>query len=49
MVIKELGKVSPSDERWKATVTILQELVEHHIEEEEGKSCAMKERLTSTS
>jgi hypothetical protein len=37
MVIKELGKVSPSDERWKAKVTVLQEQVEHHIEEEEGK------------
>jgi len=44
MVIKELGKVSPSDERWKAKVTVLQELVEHHIEEEESKLFKMAKK-----
>lgn len=43
-VIKGLGKVSPSDERWKAKVTVLQELVEHHIEEEEGKLFKMAKK-----
>ena len=44
MVIKELGKVSPSYERWKAKVSVLQELVEHHIEEEEGKLFKMAKK-----
>ena len=44
MVIKELGKVSPSDERWKAKVSVLQELVEHHTEEEEAKLFKMAKK-----
>jgi hemerythrin superfamily protein len=34
-VLREMSKLSPQDERWMAKLTVLQELVEHHIEEEE--------------
>ena len=35
--IKEIGKATTSDERMKARVKVLQEMIEHHIEEEEKK------------
>lgn len=35
MVLQELGKVSPTNERWKAKVSVLKELIDHHVEEEE--------------
>lgn len=35
MVLGEFGGLSQDDERWKAKVKVLKELVEHHIEEEE--------------
>ena len=36
LVMKELQKMPPSDERWGAKLTVLKENIEHHIEEEEG-------------
>lgn len=33
--IKEISKVSQSDEHWKAKVSVLKEMIDHHVEEEE--------------
>ncbi len=35
LVLNELPDVDPTDERFEAKVTVLAELVEHHVEEEE--------------
>jgi hemerythrin superfamily protein len=35
-LLGELERLSPENERWKARATVLKELVEHHVEEEEG-------------
>ncbi|WPU66567.1 hemerythrin domain-containing protein [Peredibacter starrii] len=34
-LIKELDKTEPSDKRWTALMSVLKEVVEHHIKEEE--------------
>ncbi|MDY0039557.1 MAG: hemerythrin domain-containing protein [Desulforhabdus sp.] len=36
-VLKELDKMSKSEENWGAKLSVFKELVEHHIEEEEEK------------
>jgi hemerythrin superfamily protein len=35
LILKELSKMSPDHERFKAKVTVLMEMVDHHVEEEE--------------
>ena len=35
LVLKELPSVDPEDERFDAKMTVLSELIEHHVEEEE--------------
>jgi hemerythrin superfamily protein len=37
VLIGELKKLKPSDERFQAKFSVLSELVKHHIEEEEGE------------
>jgi hemerythrin superfamily protein len=37
VLIGELKKIKPSDERFHAKFSVLSELVKHHIEEEEGE------------
>ena len=37
MVLKELEKMSKGEEQWGAKMSVLKELVEHHIKEEESK------------
>jgi len=37
LVLAELPKVDPEDERFQAKMTVLSELVEHHVEEEESE------------
>ncbi|HUP90028.1 MAG TPA: hemerythrin domain-containing protein [Longimicrobiales bacterium] len=37
MIIAELSETDVSDERWAAKWKVLQESLEHHIEEEEGE------------
>ena len=37
VLVHELGKLDPADERWGAKFKVLKESLEHHIEEEEGK------------
>jgi hemerythrin superfamily protein len=36
-VLGELERLSPENERWAARLTVLKELVDHHVEEEEGQ------------
>jgi hemerythrin-like domain-containing protein len=35
-LLGEIGRLEPSDEKWQAKFKVLQESIEHHIEEEEG-------------
>ena len=37
VLFREMGKLSPSDDQWKAKFTVLKENLQHHIEEEEGE------------
>ena len=43
--LKDLPNVVPEDERFEAKMTVLSELVEHHVEEEEGEMFKLAERL----
>jgi hemerythrin superfamily protein len=45
MVIKELAGMSSSDEHWKAKISVLQELVHHHIDEEEKTLFKLSKQL----
>lgn len=40
-LIPEIEKLSPTDEVWTAKVTVLKEMLEHHIKEEEDEIFAM--------
>jgi len=35
--LEELARIDVEDEEWKAKFTVLKELVEHHVEDEEGE------------
>lgn len=35
--MNDLEQTKPSDERWQAKLTVLQEMIDHHIEEEESE------------
>jgi hemerythrin superfamily protein len=48
LVLAELPKVDPEDERFEAKITVLSELVEHHVEEEEGEMFPMAEKKLGT-
>lgn len=37
VLLKELRRLKPSDERWGAKFSVFKENIEHHIEEEEGE------------
>ena len=37
LLIREISRLAPGDEKWKAKFTVLKENVEHHVEEEEGE------------
>jgi len=37
LFLRELNGMSPESEHWNAKVSVLKEMVEHHVEEEEGK------------
>jgi iron-sulfur cluster repair protein YtfE (RIC family) len=45
LVLKDLPNVDPEDERFEAKMTVLSELVEHHVEEEEGEMFKLAQRL----
>jgi hemerythrin superfamily protein len=44
LVLAELPKVDPEDERFEAKMTVLSELVKHHVEEEEDEMFPMAEK-----
>ncbi len=44
VLIAELKKLKPKDEKFHAKFTVLSELVKHHIEEEEGELLPQAER-----
>ncbi|HUF91419.1 MAG TPA: hemerythrin domain-containing protein [Candidatus Limnocylindria bacterium] len=44
LVLAELPKVDPAGERFHAKMTVLSELVEHHVEEEEEEMFPMAEK-----
>jgi hemerythrin superfamily protein len=37
LLIEEISRLRPSDEQWQPKIKVLQENIEHHIEEEEGQ------------
>jgi hypothetical protein len=45
LVLHELPQVDPEDERFHAKMTVLSELVEHHVAEEEKEMFKMAEKL----
>lgn len=45
LVLKDLPNVDPEDERFEAKMTVLSELIEHHVEEEEKEMFKLAERL----
>ena len=47
LVLAELPKVDPEDERFEAKMTVLKELIEHHVEEEESEMFKLAQKLGS--
>ena len=45
LVLAELPKVNPEDERFEAKMTVLSELVEHHADEEEKEMFKLAQKL----
>lgn len=45
LVLAELPEVDPEDERFEAKMTVLKELIEHHVEEEEDEMFKMAKKL----
>jgi hemerythrin superfamily protein len=45
LVLAELPKVNPEDERFEAKMTVLSELVEHHADEEEDEMFKLAKKL----
>jgi hemerythrin superfamily protein len=45
LVIAELPKVDPEDERFEAKMTVLKELILHHVEEEEDEMFDLADKL----
>jgi hemerythrin-like domain-containing protein len=44
LVLAELPKVDPTAETFEAKMTVLRELIEHHVEEEQGEVFPMAEK-----
>ena len=44
LVLAELPQVDPEDERFEAKMTVLSELVKHHVEEEEDEMFPLAEK-----
>lgn len=45
VLMREISRLSPTDEKWKAKFTVLKENVEHHVEEEEGEIWAKAQEI----
>ena len=49
LLLAEISQLDPSDETWRPKVKVLQENIEHHIEEEEGELFPKVRRLWNKS
>jgi hypothetical protein len=45
LVLAELPRVNPEDERFEAKMTVLSELIRHHVEEEEKEMFKLAQKL----
>jgi len=45
LVLAELPQVNPEDERFEAKMTVLSELIEHHVQEEEKEMFKLAQKL----
>src|SRR6185503_4016358 len=45
LVLNELPSVDPEDERFEAKMTVLDELIQHHVEEEESEMFKLAQKL----
>jgi hemerythrin-like domain-containing protein len=45
LVLRELPTIDPGDERFAAKMTVLAELVEHHVQEEESEMFKVAQKL----
>jgi hemerythrin superfamily protein len=45
LVLAELPRMNPDDERFEAKMTVLSELIEHHVEEEEQEMFKTAQKL----
>ena len=45
LVLADLPRVNPEDERFEAKMTVLSELVEHHVQEEEKEMFKLAQKL----
>jgi hypothetical protein len=45
LLLAELPRVNPEDERFEARMTVLSELIEHHVEEEEKEMFKLAQKL----
>jgi hypothetical protein len=45
LVLNELPQISAMDERFEAKMTVLEELIDHHVEEEEKEMFKAAQRL----
>src|SRR3989449_2915892 len=45
LVLAELPTVDPEDERFEAKMTVLEELIEHHVEEEEDEMFKLADKI----
>ena len=45
LVLRELPEVDPEDERFHAKMTVLSELVEHHVKEEEDEMFKLAKKI----
>jgi hypothetical protein len=45
LVLAELPRVNPEDERFEARMTVLSELIQHHVEEEEKEMFKLAQKL----
>ena len=46
-LLKELSRMSPTEDEWTAKVTVMQENIEHHVEEEETEMFPKAEKVMS--
>ena len=45
LVLQELPQLNPDDERFEAKMTVLSELIEHHVEEEETEMFKLAQKI----